>query len=250
MGVFLVLLVSQELFRRYPKFTLYFWLAVPFILYTCWLLLWGESDWFPWMKVFSIEVGIIVLSIYRNTSLGKHKFGQWVIYGLLATNIFEAVFRDVISGGAPNYLNAVAGVLLVLTLEKISSIHIDSKTKHKDLSWRGMTLQWIAGYTIWNWVFVYLNFGVESAIQHFAVLAAAFVVALIDRERWLQARVLTLGTYFIIFHTVPHLNPDKIGQTVNSQFSFYAALVSFVFMFAYAISYSKRQALAADRKKH
>lgn len=195
------------------------------------------------MKILSIEVGILVLSSYRITSLGKHKIGQWVIYALLATNIFEAVFRDVVSGHPSNYLNAIAGVLLVLTLEKISSIHIDSKKKYRDLSWGGMTLAWIVGYTIWNWVFVYLNFGVQSSIFHLAVLSAPLVVALFDTERWLQVRVFTLGTYFVIFHIVPHLNPDELSPVINPQLGLSVAFVSFGFMLVYAISFFWKQAL-------
>lgn len=247
--LFIGLVVVQEIFRRFPKFALLFWVAVPVILYACWLLLWQQPDWFPWVKVFSIEIGVLTLSWYRLGTLGKNRIGRWVIYFFLAANIFEAVFRDVVSGGLANYLNAIAGVLLVLTLEKIGSIHIDTKTKYRDLSWGGMTFAWIVGYTIWNWTFVSLNYGVSSSIVHFAVLAAPFVVACIDRERWLQARVFTLASYFVIFHTVPHLNPDRQPSNFNETAGLSLAYASFLFMALYAFSYYRRQSLTTGSNK-
>lgn len=245
--LFAALLMTQEVFRRFLRFALCFWAAVPLVLYACWYLLWGQPDWFPWLKVISIEIGILVLLFYRLTSFSKHKTGPWVIYVFLAVNIFEAVFRDIVSASAANYLNAIAGVLLVLTLEKVDSIHVDTKARYRDLSWGGMSLAWILGYTLWNLVFVYINFGPASALMHLAVLAAPLVVAFVNTERWLQARVFTLGTYFVVFHTVPHLNPDRYAADMQTPLGFYAALLSFGFMAVYAISYYRRQSLSTAK---
>ena len=196
------------------------------------------------MKVLSVAMGIIVLSVFRVTKLGNTKLLGWTIYLFLVGNILEAVFRDVQMGTIANYLNAAAGVLLIATLNKIKTIHIDNKEGYKDLHWGGMTLMWIVGYTIWNWVFVYLNFGFQSAALHLAVLGSALTVGFINRERWLQARVFTLGTYFIIFHSVPHLNSLLLADAYNEQFGMVMSLVAFGFMVAYSVLFAQRSPLA------
>jgi hypothetical protein len=191
------------------------------------------------MKVLSIEVGILTLLISRITKLGNSSLFQWIIFIFLVVNILEAVARDFVAGGIANYFNALAGILLIVTLDRINTIHIDVKDEYNDLSWGSMTMSWIIGYTLWNWVFVYLNYGDQSAVYHLAVLASALVIAFIDRERWLQARVFTLGTYFMIFHTIPHLNPDQLAFAYNETFGLLVATASLGFMAVYAILHYK-----------
>ena len=239
MVIFIVLLITEEFFRRYPRFTLAFFLIVSVVLFSCWILLTGFLDWFPWVKVLSVALGIIVFSIFRNTKLGNTKLCQWTVYLLLVVNIIEAIIRDMVGGNIANYLNAIAGVLLIATLDKINTIHIDTEERYKDLSWKSMTMPWIIGYTLWNWVFVYLNFGFQSSIQHIAVLGSALIIAFINKARWLQARVFTLGTYFIIFHSAPHLNYRLLTDTPNEQFGFFMAMIAFWFMAVYAVFFIK-----------
>lgn len=206
-----------------------------------------SADWFPWLKVLSVEVGILLLLLFRIRGLGKRQWGQWIVYFFLAGNIFEAVFRDVVAGSLANYLNAIAGVLLVLTLEEVRSIHIDAKKRYHDLAWGKMTLAWILGYTLWNWTFIYLNFGPASALPHVAVLGAALVVAFVCTERWLQARIFTLGTYFVIFHTFPHLNPGGVVVDVQAPFDIYVALLSVATMAVYAVAFYRRQSSSPEK---
>ena len=192
--LFFGLVITQEIFHRYPRFTLWFFVVASIILFPCWILLIGVADWFAWLKVFSVASGIIILSLFRTTKLGSGKLFQWTILVFLFVNILEAVIKDMTTGGIANYLNVIAGLLLIATLNKINTVHIDARGEYKDLHWSSMTLPWIIGYTIWNWVFVYLNFGFQSSLEHIAVLASALIVGFIDEERWLQARIFTLGT--------------------------------------------------------
>jgi len=67
-----------------------------------------------------------------------------------------------LGGGMANYFNAIAGILLIATLDKVDSISV-TKDNYKDVIWNKMTLMWIIGYTIWNWTFVYLNMAYISA---------------------------------------------------------------------------------------
>ncbi|MGE3278294.1 MAG: DUF5692 family protein [Candidatus Altimarinota bacterium] len=231
--LFLGLFITQELFHRYARFSLWFFIIASIILLPCWVLLIGVDDWFSWLKVLSIAIGIIVLSLFRTTKLGNTKWCRWIVYVFLVVNILEAVLKDIQAGDLANYLNAAAGILLVVTLNKVGTIHIDKK--YKDLYWDSMTFPWIIGYTIWNWVFVYLNFGLESSIQHIAVLGSALVIAFLKKERWLQARVFTLGTYFILIHSYPHFASQFSPSAYFEPFGLTAALISFGFMLTYSI---------------
>ncbi len=240
--LFVGLTVAEEIFHRYPRFSLVFFSIASAVLFSCWVLLLGAADWFPWAKVFSIASGIAVLSIFRTTRLGKNaKLVQWVTYAFLAVNILEAVARDASSGGIGNYLNAAAGFLLIATLEKLRTVHIDKTGKCKDLYWSGMTLPWIIGYTLWNWTFVYLNFGFQSSVAHIAVLGAALTIGLINKDRWLQARVFTLGMFFILFHSFPHQNVNSVMDIPSEQLGLFISLIPFGFMTAYAILFLRRK---------
>lgn len=239
--LFVGLIIAENIFHRFPRFSLVFFSIAPAILFTCWVLLFGVEDWFAWVKVFSIATGIIALSLFRTTRLGNHaRLLQWTVYAFLAINILEATIRDAVVGNIANYLNAAAGFLLIATLEKLRTIHIDKKEGHRDLHWSGMTLPWIVGYTLWNWVFVYLNFGFENSIAHVAVLASAFTVVFINKDRWLQARAFTLGMFFIFFHTFPHLNPNLVIDRTSTQFGLFVSLIPFSFMLAYTILMVRR----------
>lgn len=55
----------------------------------------------------------------------------------------------------------------------------------------------IVGYTLWNWVFVYLNYP-ELAGHHVAVLSAALTLACLDRGLRLQARAASLGLTLLL----------------------------------------------------
>ncbi len=230
LAIFIFLLITQEIFHRYPRFTFALFLMIPAILFACWLLLVNYPDWFPWVKVASIALGIFVLSVFRSTRLGNSRLCQLTIYLFLVINILEAVIRDFLAGGVGNYFNAIAGLLLLLTLNQIRTIYIDKKKGYNDLHWGSMTLLWIIGYTIWNWVFVYLNYGLQSSVQHIAVLGSALLIGFINTEKWLQARVFTLGTYFIIIHSAPHLNYQLFSSDIDKNFGLLVATVSITFM--------------------
>ncbi len=246
--LFAGLVIAEELFHRYARFSLVFFSVASVVLFSCWVLLLGAPDWFPWVKVLSIASGITVLSLLRTTKLGSiPKLVQWTTYALLAINILEATVRDAVVGNTANYLNAIAGLLLILTLEKVRTVHIDKKGKHRDLYWSGMTLAWIIGYTLWNWTFVYLNFGFQSSVAHIAVLGAALLVVFRDKNRWLQARAFTLGMYFVLFHSLPHLLPNLTINRVSDPIDLFVALIPSVFMLAYAVSFMRRIKLHASR---
>lgn len=239
--LFVGLVVAQEVFYRFPRFSLGFFTVGSIILFPCWILLIGVEDWFAWLKVLSIAVGIILLSLFRTTRLGSLKLVRYFTYVLLVVNILEAVVKDITTGTIANYVNVLAGILLIVTLDRLDTIRINTASKQKDLRWSSMTMSWIIGYTLWNWVFVYLNFGFQSGMVHIAVLGSAFVMALVDKERWLQARLFTLGAFFMIFHASPHLGSRLLDGGKNEAFGLLSSLIAAGFMIGYTTSFFRKK---------
>lgn len=239
--LFVGLIVTQEIFYRFPRFSLAFFSIGSAILFPCWVLLIGVDDWFAWLKVLTIALGIILLSLFRTTRWGSPGLVRLATYGFLVVNIVEAVVKDFTTGTFANYVNVLAGLLLVVTLDRMDTIHIRKTSKEKDLRWGSITMAWIIGYTLWNWTFVYLNFGLQSALVHVAVLGSAFAVALFDKDRWLQARLFTLGTFFMIFHSFPHLRTQLSGGVRDETFGLLTALVTAGFMGGYALIHWRKK---------
>jgi len=241
--VFLVLiglLLAQEIFRRFPKVTLVVFIVLPIILIFFLIENKIKTDWFSLTKVFSVTFALIWFSIFRLTKFGETKFAKVIIYLLLLVNIFEAVFKDVLSGGVTHYFNAIAGILLIVTLSGIDSINT-TKDKYKDVNWNGMMLMWIIGYTIWNWTFVYLNYTSVSA-HHIAVLGAPLIIAFFNKGRWPQVRLLTLGVYlFFFFFMFNKLDPRIYSSAswANESAGLLLAVVSLIFMIIYTIFFLK-----------
>lgn len=235
--IFIVLLLAQEIFRRFPKFALCIFSILSALLVLQWINKGIRLDWFNDAKVFSVAFAVVWFSVFRMTSFGNTKFAKVGIYLILVANMLEAIARDILAGGTAHYLNAIAGILLIITLRNIDSINV-TKDKFKDVVWDKMTLMWIIGNTLWDWTFVYLNFVSVSAI-HIAVLGAPLVIAFLHKGRWLQVRTLTLGTYlFSYFFLAAKLYSHVESYSwKNETFEYAVASASFIFMFIYAITF-------------
>ena len=120
---------------------------------------------------------------------------------LLALNILEAVAVDLAALRAPQGLNAVAGILLVVTLPREPRVtRMGEAGRFKDLHYQGLSRGWIIGFTLWNWTFLYLNYPMLAG-HHIAVLGTALAVGLVDPARWLWARMFTLATDLLLLAT-------------------------------------------------
>ncbi len=182
-------------------------IAVYFVLPAACTAYWlraNDFGLFPWIKVYTVLFCACYGSVLRYTSLGERRVARWGIIVLLALNILEAVIVDVIEGGLANVVNAVAGLVLVVTLPRSADAVRVVRAEYRDLH-LGVSRTWVVGYTVWNWAFVYLNYPQYTG-HHIAVLSAALVVGAVDPRRWVQARAYTLGAYFIAITTFgPHM---------------------------------------------
>ena len=203
--VLLLLLIGlNELFRRYKWPTLAFYIIIPFIIIPVLNIL-GYTEvsyWFKWVKLYSVVLACIWFTYMRYTKLGNYKFARFIAAAFLAINIAEAVLQDFSMGFTPNILNAIAGILSIITLTGWKDIHIDN-SKHKDMVWPGMTILWIVAYDIWNFVFVYLNFPGSAANQFLVLLACTIPALFIKKGTWLQARAFTLAAWFMYYFINP-----------------------------------------------
>lgn len=170
------------------------------------------KTWFAWVKVVSALAGVYGFLLIRFTELGKKKFAMVFPGAILALNIAEAVFRElevffayparaldpagnVIMGGPWNLLNAAAGVLTIVTLTGFVGIRV-SKSKSRDMIWPDMTWLYIAGYTVWNFTYVYNCISNRALYAGLGILLAAVIAEYgFKRGAWLQHRAQILSLY-------------------------------------------------------
>lgn len=199
-GMTLVYFGAQELLRRSRLPVLWgLFLVAPVVLTPFWITS-NDFDLFLWIKTYSIMFCVSWGSLLRFTSFGDRPWLRYSIVWLLVANIVEALVLDLMGTGIAHHLNAVAGILLLVTMPRSpESVCIDRSSHCQDIRY-GVSFTWIVGYSLWNWAFVYLNYPALAG-HHLAVLSAALILAAIDPERWLQTRAATLGLNLLLMAT-------------------------------------------------
>jgi hypothetical protein len=246
-GVLLGLMFLNELFRRYKWAAYLFFGLIPLIMIPIWMDN-GIVYWFRWVKLYSVVMACVWFVAIRYTKLGTFKFAVFIAAAFLAVNIFEAVTQDFSLGFLPNTLNAIAGILSIITLSKWKNIGPD-QSKHKDMVWPAMTMFWIIAYDIWNFTFVYLNFPGHAAF-HFMVLLSCTLPILPKRGAWLQARAFTLGIWMMYLFTFGSFVDSVIVELPrNYNLMMFFAIFSIVANLAYAL-YHFRYVLTGKTPKN
>lgn len=204
-----ILLLVQELFRRADKWAAWgAFFVLPLALAPYWVELgqvgaYRGSGAFPWVKLVSLQIGASWLTALRFTSLGRAPWALGALFLMLPLNMLEAVTEDLFGGHPAHYVLALSGILLIFSVpHPMKAIRIDSDGRYRDLQYVGMTRPWIAGYTLWNAAFVYLNFPAIAG-HELAVLSSAFAIGMYKPSRWLQARTFTLATDLLAMATFP-----------------------------------------------
>ena len=215
------------------------------------------KTWFSWVKVVSSSIGVYGFMLIRFTKLGETKFASIFPVSILSINIAEAVYREfevfqtfkvmevdpggiVVLGGTWNILNAIAGILCIVTLTGIVGIRV-SKDKSKDMIWPDMTWMYVIGYTLWNFAYVYNCISTRSMYAGFSILSAALIAEFVfKRGAWLQHRAQILALYAMFslsfdFQKSPYF---QIIPTYKESVWMGMSVVSFVFnlgVFAYML---------------
>lgn len=197
------LFIAQEVLRHVGKWALLgLFLGVPLVLTPYWRVV-NDFDVFVWIKIYTMMFSVGWGVLLRFTPLGQHRWAGNTIALLFAANILEATAVDAGTWGLAHTLNAVAGLLLVVTLPFGSqTLQIDETRRSRDLLF-GVSRGWLIGYTLWNWTFVYLNYPAFVG-HHTAVLLSALIVGLMNPRLWTQARGCTLALNLLVMATINH----------------------------------------------
>lgn len=213
---FAVIVFINELTRRSLKLSILVFVILPMLLaigiYLGFLGSPTGKTWFSWVKVVSALAGVYGFLLIRFSKLGKGKFAYFFPVSIMTLNIAEAVYRELevfatfktlsfdaggvmVLGGYWNILNAIAGILCIVTLTGFVGITA-SKDQSKDMIWPDMTWMYILGYTIWNFTYVYNCISNRSMYAGVGILGAALFAELVfKRGAWFQHRAQTLSVY-------------------------------------------------------
>jgi hypothetical protein len=256
------LFVLQEWLRRKGKGIAWgLYLALPVLLTPTWVQ--GESTalcrqfdnpvYFCWLKLYSVSIAASWFTWLRFTPYKDRKWMQYVSMLILPVNMLEAIVQDLFAGQLHQYLNAAAGILLVVSLPfSRQAFQLTIRGDCHDLDWEGTSRLWIAGYSIWNWVFIYYTFPVIAG-QHLAVLGAAFAVGMIEPRRWLQARTYSLAVALFLLFTFPSFLVSRMGtvewSNVGGTFLGVSISLGFAVFITVRLAYSRIQKFAQQQSR-
>lgn len=233
------------------------------------------KTWFAWVKVISALAGVLGFMLIRFTDLGKTKFAAYFPVAILSINIAEAVYREleifqtykvldvdpggmVLLAGPWNILNALAGILCIVTLTGFVGIRA-SKDKSQDMVWPDMIWPYIIGYTLWNFSYVYNCISTRSMYAGFGILIAAVISEfLFKRGAWLQhrAQILAFYTMFSLSFDFQKSQYFQMVPTYKESMWLTMGIISFVFNLGvlaymiYTISKNKKNPLTNEIYTH
>lgn len=231
LGYLLAFLLLQELLRRYQWLSWAVFALLPIILLPWWLR-YSEQAALVWIKLYSLAAVTSWMNALRFTRLQHRKWAFVLLYLIGIVNFLEVIAQGIISGTAVDIMSAVTGMLLIITCPRPSTIQV-ADGPYRDLYW-DTPLAWIVGYTIWNLVFIY-DYSPQTVGSHAAILGAALLVALINRKRWMQARVITfVGLAILGFTYRPLFFPIGGPEQANEQWVLIGTIISLVWMLLYS----------------
>lgn len=221
-GVTLALILLNELSRRSKLAAFSCFLILPILLT---IFVWPTTaakgttvgSWFAWVKAYSALAGCLGFMALRYIKGAvNNKYFLFFPAFILGFNIFEAVMREFqtagfngmhdgmeIIGGQWNYLNAIAGILNIVTICGWAGIYI-SKDKYQDMVWPDMLWFWIIAYDLWNFAYVYNCVPDHSFYAGLCLLLSCTIPAFfIKKGAWLQHRAHTLGFWMMFVMTFP-----------------------------------------------
>ncbi|MGI5985929.1 MAG: hypothetical protein GXY01_01340 [Clostridiales bacterium] len=218
------------------------------------------KDWFHLAKVYSSTAGCIIFWCIRFVGGTKKDGTKWRLADkkwflclaplILAVNIAEACARDFevgsvyslaaglaqtvteqgtegimatkyyLMGGSWNYMNAIAGILNIITITGWFGICIRKKTKKDgscDMLWPDMLWFWIIAYDLWNFAYTYNCLPHHAWYCGLALLIAPTLCAFtVGKGAWLQHRAQTLALWCMFAQTFPAFQDHSKYAVVSS----------------------------------
>ncbi|MFT3762304.1 MAG: DUF5692 family protein [Pseudoxanthomonas sp.] len=210
--LFVFLLVANEICRRFKLAPYIAFFVLPIVLIPVFMES-GFDTMFRWVKLYSAVVGGVFFTLVRFNGLDKYRWARFAVAFILGFNILEACTQDYSNHQLANYLNALAGILNIVTISRWAGIRRDDQPPH-DMLWPGMTVGWIIAYDIWNFTFVYLNFPNTALFTLLLVVAPTLAAIFIKKGTWMQARAYTLSIYMMYIFSLRAF----AEHTLNLQF--------------------------------
>ena len=258
----------NEITRRSKYIGFFSFFILPIVLSFVWFTVLKDTtytDWFHLAKVYSATAGCIGFWLIRHIKGRKNKRTKkqwrladvkWVLLFpplILAINIIEAVTRDLqvgslyqggamladgsmfVLGGPWNYMNAIAGVLNIITITGWVGIMIRKKTKKdgsQDMLWPDMLWFWIIAYDLWNFAYTYNCLPGHAWYAGLALLIAPTLCAFtVGKGAWLQHRAQTLALWCMFAQTFPAFidkGPFAVASSYNTTALFVVSLLAMV----------------------
>lgn len=250
--VFAALFCLNEVTRRFKWIGFAAFFVLPIVLTVMWFFVLEDAymDWFHLVKVYSSTAGCIIFWCIRFVG-GTRKDGtkwrladkKWALCLaplILAINILEACARDIEIGnlaytvptavdglkvisGPWNYMNAIAGILNIITITGWFGIVVRKKTLKdgsRDMLWPDMLWFWIIAYDLWNFTYTYNCIPSHSWYAGLALLIAPTLCAFtVGKGAWLQHRAQTLALWCMFAQTFPAFQ-DESKFLVQSAFNY------------------------------
>lgn len=218
LGLISLLVILNEVSRKNKWVATVFYGLLPIVLGI--LVLTGQTDspssktWFGALKTYSAIIGVIGFMLIRYIDkIGKSKFAYYFPVLILVINIIEAIVKEIevfitysgnptvdaagiyMLGGPWNILNAIAGLLLMLSLTGWMGIKV-AKTKSKDMVWADQLWFWIIAYDLWNISYCYNAISSRAMYAGVAIIIACTICEFFcKRGIWLQHRAQTLALF-------------------------------------------------------
>lgn len=189
----------------------------------------SSKTWFGVVKTYSALAGVWgFLAIRYIPKVEKSKFAIYFPALILSINILEAVFRDLevyrtyktmtideagitMLGGPWNVMNAIAGIILILTLTGWMGIRV-AKTDSKDMAWPDQLWFWIIAYDAWNIAYCYNCISTRSMYSGVAlILSCTLAEAFCKHGIWLQHRAQTLALFGMFSLYFNYAGSDLFG---------------------------------------
>lgn len=218
LAVLVGLILVNDITRRSKWLSIAVYIVLPLVLtFTVWpkTAVRGNGDWFPVVKTYSALVGVVGFMAIRYIKGASTK--KWLLFFpflILSINIAEAVYRDFevffayrgeavmntvdglfMQGGIWNVLNAIAGIVLILTLSGVFGIKV-ANTKSKDMIWPDQLWFWIIAYDLWNISYCYNCISTRSMYAGLLLLLSCTLSEFfLKKGAWLQHRAQTLALW-------------------------------------------------------
>lgn len=176
---------------------------IPFIVIPSILVLFfAKPVFFERLKLTTLVI-MRILIVFAAIGLFKKQLYVNIILWMLVINILEATLTDLLRH--KKYLNAISGFALALGVFSLSGYWVETAPVGNYYVVSGVvpviTICYVMGYTLWNWIFVTNEFSDSVSLMHVGFLSAPIIGAICTMwlgpigglAMWLQLRANSLA---------------------------------------------------------